>query len=363
MGAMATTGNPADFSNQLQIFLDRNFFEALNFELRFQQFAVKRSVPGNGGHTSVRFFRPRKANTTGINRMGTDYNEGVVPTNYTEVARGYVDCTLNQIIQIAKISDVVLAQDLVDTTALYTKSMGKDAALDFDEVCSNAMFANPAIAGNKLNSATQTTLYNSNGNYERFAGVVNTGNSANDFNTFNALSAANGKITRAAALGAITQLADNSVPMINGRYPALTAPAVIQDIRQDDAWLRAAQFDGGKLFQWQELDLDGATYIQTTRPWREGATYGTRDNTGKNYGVAFLGDQAFGTPTLSNGKAGGPGNAPLTYLVTKPDHANPAAQFVTLSAKAYYGAILLLTNEATDVPHTCLLRVKSTFNP
>jgi N4-gp56 family major capsid protein len=360
---MATTSNPADFANNVQIYMDRNWFTALDFKLKFYKYAVKRKVPGGAGHTSVRFYRSRKANTTGMNRMGTDYNEGAVPTNKTEVSRGYVDAYLNQNIQYAQISDLAQAVDPIDTIALYSKTLGKDAALDFDEVVANSMFANPAIAANKVNSQ-QSTLYASNGKYERFAGIVNTGSSVNDFNSMIALPAATARLNRAIHIGAITQLADNDVPMINDRYVAITAPRIINDMRLDSSWYAAAIYNAEKLklFAGGEFELDGAIFVETTRAYREGATYGTRDNTGNIFGVAYMGDEAVGVPELTNGKAGGPGNAPITYLTTKADHGNPVAQYASLGAKSYYGAVLIKTNEASDVPHVVIVRCQCTLD-
>ena len=63
--------------------------------------------------------------------------------------------------------------------------MGADAALDFDFVCSHSICskAGTADADTTPNPipAGQTTLYGSNTSFERFAGVVNTLNSANDW--------------------------------------------------------------------------------------------------------------------------------------------------------------------------------------
>lgn len=369
MGAMATLSNPATFANNLQIFLDRNFLEALKYTLKFYTYATKKSVPGNAGHVSVRFFRERRANTSGINTMGVDYNEGAVPTNLTEVGRGYVDCYLNQRIQISKISDVVLATDIVPTVGRYSSKLGEDAALYYDTICANSMFANPAVAGNGIDSR-QSTLYGSNGLFERFSGVDNKDQngavktSATRFGELKALSAANSRMNRAFHIGCLTQLRANDVPMVNGRYVVVTAPEVINDMRQDSQWFSAAVYNAEKLklFQGGEFELDGGVFVETTRAFREGATYGTRSDTGGIYTAAYMGKDAFGVPTLSNGKAGGSGEAPLTTIVTKPDHTNPAGQWVTLSSKSYFGSILLLTNEATDKPHVVGARVQTTID-
>jgi hypothetical protein len=134
-------------------------------------------------------------------------------------------------------------------------------------------------------------------------------------------------------------------------------------MRQDSEWMAAANFNAKELalFEGGEFDLDGGIFVRSTKGWREAATYGTRNDTGNIFGVAYMGKDALGVPTLSKGRAGGSGDAPLTYWVDKPDSANPLAQYAQLGAKSYFGAVLIKTSETTDVPHVVLGRVQSTF--
>ncbi len=362
MGAMSTLSNPADVANRQQIFLDANYFQALMFQLKFYKYAQIRTVPANAGHTSVRFFRPRKATTAYVGTAGTDYNEGVVPTNIAEVSVGYVDAYLNQHIQIHKISDLEQAVDIIDPLKLHSKKLGEDMALFYDIVCCNSMFANPAIAANLVDSR-QSTLYGSNGSFERFNIPNPSGVSATDFATLAGSSAAQAKMSRSFHIACMTQLEENDVPMVNNRYPVVAAPRIINDMRQDSSWFATAVYnaDALKLFPGGEFELDGGMFVTSTKSWREGATYGTRSDTGNVFGVAYLGQDAFGVPKLSSGRAGGGGDSPLTTLVNKPDNANPANQFAQLSAKTYFGSVLIKTSESTDCPHVVLGRVLSTF--
>ena len=70
--------------------------------------------------------------------------EGVTPATKTEVAVGYVDSILKQRGATAELTDIVRAIDLLDTLDLYTKTMGADAALDFDGVCLRSICSKPA---------------------------------------------------------------------------------------------------------------------------------------------------------------------------------------------------------------------------
>ena len=358
MGAAITTSNPADFGSRQQTYFSKQLLKALIYNLRLAAYGVAKEVPANSGADTIRFFRPRKAATTYVAKI----TEGTTPTNLTEVSIGYVDCQLKQRGALAKITDIVRAIDLFDTLQVYVKTMGADAALDFDSICRNAICANPAVAAHGLNAAA-TTMYNSNGSYERFAGVVNTANSGNDFATFHAQAASAAKLTRAVHLGAITQLRQANVPMVNGKYPVIVPAQVLFDVRQDSTWIAAAiqNAEALKLFKWAEFELDGGVFVEAQNAYREGATYGTYSATGENFGCLYLGAEAFGVPKLSGDKAGSDPRSPSMIILTAADKADPLNQVVTAGWKSMYMACLLLTNEASDVPHVVVQRVKSTF--
>jgi N4-gp56 family major capsid protein len=365
MGAAATTTNPADFANRLQKYYSRQLLKALQYNLRLAAYGQAKEVPANSAANQIRFFRPRKASRAGVQAL----TEATAPANLTEVAVGYVDATLKQRGALAKVSDIVRGIDLFDTVDVYTKTMGADAALDYDMVCNHAICSNAGVADSDGTAnpipAGVTTLYGSNTSFERFAGVANTGVSANDFATLAAATSANSKITRAVHLGCITQLKKNNVPMVNGKYPVICPPEILFDIRQDATWVSAAVFDAARLrslFQWAEFELDGGIFVEQNNPFREDvATYGTYNPAGGLFSVLYLGDGAFGVPKLSGSVAGSNPASPSIILLTQPDKADPLNQVVTLGWKAYYTAILLWTNEASDLPHAVQLRCKSTF--
>lgn len=368
MGAAITTANPADFANRLQKYFSRQLLKALTFNLRLGSYGVAKELPANSAANTIRFFRPRRANRAGVQALV----EGTAPANLTEVAIGYVDIQLKQRGALSKISDIVRAIDLLDTLDVYTKTLGADAALDFDHVCLRAICsqAGKADADGTANPipAGQTTLYGSNTSFERFAGVANTGNSANDFATLAGLTASNAKLTRAVHLGCITKMRGTkgtpAIPMVNGKYVCIVPPEVLYDIRQDQTWVNAAVYDPEKfksLYQWAEFDLDGAIFVEQNNPFIENATYGQYDNTGGILSTLYLGQEAFGLPKLSSATAGSDPRQPSMIVLTQPDKADPLNQVVTLGWKAFFQAGMLWTNEASDQPHVVQLRCKSTF--
>jgi N4-gp56 family major capsid protein len=167
------------------------------------------------------------------------------------------------------------------------------------------------------------------------------------------------------------------VPMINGKYICLAPPEVIGDMRQDSVWLASAQFNNnkgaGELDRWVEFELDGARFVENSSAFIEstvpngGGGYGvygaeTGGNPANNvYSCIYLGADAFGVPKLSGMRAGSDPMAPSLYVLDKADKADPLNQKTTVGWKAFYQAVLLLTSEATDLPHCLVQRCKTMF--
>jgi N4-gp56 family major capsid protein len=380
MGATITTANPADFTNRVLSYYNKQLLQALQLNLRLMNYGRQQAVPKSTGFNGIRFFRPRKANRAGVQAL----TEGTVPTNLTEVAVGNIDIKLKQRGALSKITDVVTATDLLDTLDVYSKTLGADAALDLESVCWHAICskAGTADADGTANAIPggQTTLNNSNTMFERFAGVTNTLNSATDYNTFRAQAVASGRITRAAHLGSITQLKNYGVPMVGGKYPVLIPTPVLFDLRQDTMWQNTAQYNPDKLlYPWAQFELDGGVFVEAMSPnllFVEDASQAAASGMGVHapaststqsaasagaiYSTLYLGADAFGIPKMV-GDAGSDPATPSLRIVKNPDSGNPLGQFIYVGWKAFYMAALLWTSEASDVPHVVQLRTRSSF--
>lgn len=379
MSAQITTTSPADFSNRLQTYFSRQLLKALVYNLRLGAYGVAKELPANSAASTIRFFRPRTAKKGTATSGPRALTEGVTLTPQTGGATiGYVDCALKQRGDLTSMSDIIRAIDLFDTLSVNSTTMGADAALDFDFVCSHAIVSSPGVADadgtpNPI-PAGQTTMFNSNTNFERFAGVFNTLNSATDFATLAGLSNSAARLTRAVHIGAVTRLkgvgGKPGVPMINGKYIALVPPEVMSDLRQDSTWIASAVFNNNKqagtLDQWVEFELDGCRFVENQSPFIEQSSgygiYNPSTTIADNiYSNIYLGQEAFGVPKLSSMKAGSDPKAPSLIILDKPDKADPLGQWTTLGWKAFYSAVLLWTNETTDTPHLVVQRSKSTF--
>jgi N4-gp56 family major capsid protein len=385
MGAMTTTTNPADFADQSQVFFDRTLMDFLKYTLRLAKYAKVKGydVVGVGGTNNVaaiRFFRSRKADLSGILAQSTPFSlsitpfstptalvEGVAPTVYAENKMGYVDIFQGQRGELYKITDIVTALGLFNHVAEASKKLGADAALDYDSVCRNGL-----INGVFNSNATYAT--GDGGYFERFAGVPNSGQSSTDFNNLSAAEPGVSKFTSLYGLANVTQLKRSKIPKIGNRYACLCPPEGIHDLRRDAAILPTWQYqDKTGLFQDGELELDGAVYIEANNPWIEGAAYGTELGTtappsnGPIYSAIYLGDEAFGAPTLNNTAAGGGGAAPEVVVIPpgRRDKTDPLGQFGFVGWKAFYGSAPLIassrTNEISDRPRYTVFRFKSTF--
>lgn len=344
--AAVTTSNPTDFADRIQTYFNPKLLKALDYELVYANYGLRQAYPAHG--TSIRFFRPRAANTTGVGAI----TEGTTPTTLTEVAVGHVDVTLSQRGAVAQITDLVQAVDLLNTVSLYVDTMGAEAALDLDTISRNALVT--ALADSD-------TTYSA-GYFERFAGTTNTGDSSADFTTFNALTTSNAKMTRARHLACVTQLRAARVPMIGGKYVAITPPQVIHDIRQDTDWVSAAtQVDNQALYKRGQIELDGCVFVEHDNPFREGSTYKTFSATGANFTVHYLGQGAFGIPELSNKRAGASPMGPRMTILSNPDKSDVLNLKTLIGWKAFYGAKAFITSVSDDVPHYLSFRCKSTF--
>ena len=364
--ALITTTNPADITYRLLPALQKKLLKTLMYKLVMEQFSTKLTAESRGT-LSIRFFRRAKTSRTAVN-----LTQGGQAANLTQVGVGYVDCYLNQRGDDFALTDIVKATDFIDNLEIQVTNMGESAALDYDSIITAAIMGDATTAGKALAlglGAAQTTLFQSNAKYglgyfERFAGLPNTGNSANDFATLAGANAAQSKFTRDEGLRMATQLRVNDIlPKDGSAFAAVVPSSVMFDMRKDvdikSAWEHR---DTEKLYNWEKFLLDGVAYMETTNPWEEAAGgYGTYTKNGKVKTVLFFGDDAVGTCTISDKTAGVAPTAPKLTILDKPDKSDIHNQKIVGGYKSYFGCVLKLTSDPTDIPHVAALRVQSTF--
>jgi N4-gp56 family major capsid protein len=89
--------------------------------------------------------------------------------------------------------------------------------------------------------------------------------------------------------------------------------------------------------------------------------YGTYNASGTVFTNLYIGDDAFGTLLINDKTAGSSPAAPKVVVLDKPDKSDPYNQRIVGAWKAYYGSILKITSDASDVPHVVASRVQTTF--
>lgn len=338
--AIMTLANPADVANRLRTYFNPKLLKTIENELVLNQFANQDGeIQPNTGSKTIRFFKRRPADASQVVAL----TDGTPINTFTEVAIGYVDCTLTQTGQAAKVSDLLRTIDLLPIMSATVETMGEDAALKFDSTIRDVI-----IAG----------FLNSNNKAERFAGVLNTNNSANDFATLAGKAAADSKMTRARGLAALTQMKRTLVPKMKGGYVCAIPPVLLHDLRQDPDWVAAAtRSDVKAIYKDEVINLDGVRYVEHTNPEIENAVYGTYDAAGSIYTAMYFGRDAYGCPKIT--KLGN-GMKPQIVICDKADKSDMINQFTSVAWKAFWNAVLLKTNQAADVFYGCLFRCKTT---
>jgi hypothetical protein len=377
----STTSNPPAMTDRIQTLYNSKLLRKIEPMLKLCQYGLDRAYKTIG--TTIRFYRPRRANLSGINAetvslsivplvTPTAITEGTSPTTLTTVRIGYVEISLGQRMGKSVITDKMQAIDLLNTSELYTDALAGDCALDYDTVARNALINGVYNSDNNYSNATLAA--NDGGYFERFGGIVNSGNSLNDFNALSAAPTVNGRFTRAGALGCVTQLKTSKIPKIGGRYGCIAPPQIVHDIRLDTVWTQSAVFNGNALWRDQQLEIDGVVYVEANNPWVESGTYGTESTTdagtGLIYTTLFIGDESFGLPTLSNKRAGGSQQAPSIEILNKADKSDSHNQTTVFAWKSMFGCGPFIAkgynasataNTIGDVPRYVAMRNKSTF--
>jgi len=352
--ATQTTTNPASNSTRLQTYLSRTLLKPLEYALVLSNLpgVVQQGVdvPGSSGALTIRFHKPRRADAANVSTL----TEGTPISSFSEVNFGYVDATLVQKGIAGKISDILQAVDIFNIMEVNKDRLGADIAKSVDD---------------DTRAAIVSGLLNSDSLFEQFASVPADADGNQDgsdqFPLLAAKTNAQAKATRLEFLKAITTLRSNSVPQLpGGGYLCVTSPESMFDLRQDDAWLKAAQYSAAdKLWKWANYQIDGCRFIETDNPFKEAAVYGTYNSAGTIYSNFVCGAGAWGCPSLKgSSRAGGKAVAPQVFIHDKADKSDPANQYTLLAMKILWVAKLLKTDLSGDVPYVVNVRTKSTYN-
>lgn len=322
------TNTTTSLSNQYQRHFSKQLQATAVHTLKLNQFGQKRSLPRGLGAKTIRFFRRVAAASANVQVL----TEGTPISVFTSVDYTPIDVDLVQLGEAVKYTDLVGWTALLDVLNDGIDLMGEDCALKADDMTLAAV------------------AHASTGLTKRYSG------GAANYNALVALSASAGKYTSADGLAAMTRLALNKTPRINGVYVGILGPQISFDLKRDSVWVNASSYSAVKqLFQGEIGELDGIRYVEATNPWGEANTNdteGTRDtSTPAIWSSIFTGKDAYGVVDLA-GK--GP-NAPKIMISDKPDKSDPLNQLLIAGWSAFYQSAVL--NSAFGV----IVRSKTTF--
>jgi len=314
-------------TNQYQTYFAKHLLKHAVQELVLDQFGKQAELPAKSGSKTIRWFMPNTADASQVQSLA----EGVPISNFREISYSYVEATLEQFGEAAKITDVVTMTALFDALKQSIQTMGEDCAL----------FADTYIR-NTLSRA-------SSGLSKRYAG-------ADDFNDLKSKTNAQGKLTAQDILDSVTDLKINRAKPQGAGYVCVICPQVQRDLIRDSDLLDPAKYQDQSRIAKNEIGMVwGARIVSHTNPYQEDETEGTYaatfDPTGTNttgliYSTYVLGKDAYGVPKLSGTQSPW---KPSIIINNKPDSMNPLNQFMTAGWKSYWTAKVLDRNKGITI--------------
>jgi N4-gp56 family major capsid protein len=308
---MAVT-TQSTLTSQYQTYFSTKLLDYAIQNLVLDQFALKAELPKNRGDQTIRFYRPGVADNTQVQAL----TEGTPIATFRNISYTTVDVTLVQYGEAAKITDIVTMTALLDVLKQTITTMGEDCALHAD-----------TIVRNTLSHQTTGLTKRYSGGAANFAGLV-------------ALSNANGKITGADVLDAVTALQVARAPLAGAAYACMICPQVQRDLLRDTDIIDPAKYQDKSVIAKGEVGMAwGARIITHTNPFIEDTTEGTYANSGnKIYSSYIVGRGAYGTPKLAGTQSP---LKPSLIINDKADKSDPLNQFMTAGWKSYWAASTL----------------------
>lgn len=359
---------PPSIAQTMQTYFSKKLLEVQMDNLRLSQFGMKASLPAKSNTKTIRWFKPSgvkaelKASATNNDSVfalteGGQTIGGSGTPQYREISYTYVEATLNQYGEAAKVSDVLDLISAYEPLQQVVQTFGLDAAMSADTMCRTALLGSEQNNGTAFGAGLSHACNNAVGRQcERFAGVdwdATNNTSVNCFNALRNLNNAAAKVSRATLLGAVTRLAANKAPTFGGRYIAVICPQIRHDLAQDPDYLRAFQGAGFKgPFNGAIGNVDGLEFVEATNPFLEGTTYGTYSAEGNIYSTVVLGANAFGVPQLAGTSSP---YKPAVTILREADKSDPLNQFILAGWKVFYAV------KGLDPLNLVVVRSKTTF--
>jgi N4-gp56 family major capsid protein len=313
-----------------QTHFSKNLLDHAVQALVLDQFGMPAELPKNRGSLTIRWFRPGVADASQVQTL----SEGTPINTFRNVTYSYVEATLGQYGEAAKITDVVTMTGLFDALKQSISTMGDDCAEHANQIVRNVL------------------AHQSTGLTKRY------GQGLADFTALSAATKANGKIVATDVLDAVTQLRINRAKHIGAGFVGVLCPQVERDLLRDSDVLDPAKYQDKSAIAKAEVGmLHGVRWVMHTQPFIEDETEGTFDSTDDNadgliYSTFILGKDCYGVPKLAGTQSP---FKPSIIINDKPDKSDPLNQFMTAGWKSFWAAKVLNANFGINI------RSKATF--
>ena len=257
-------------SGELKAFYDTELLENARAELFYAQFAMKQTLPANHGKT----VEWRKFNTFDRAAM---LQEGVIPTGQ-KFGMSSKTGSINQYGTYTSISDILETRAYDPIILAATEEMGASAAETQEVLIRDGLLINTNV------------LYCDNITLATGA-VVSTPTTPGEMEaTAETMSA----FTPDMVAKAVTLMAKNRVPKINGKYYAVIHPSIAYDLRKSDAWVEVHKYSAtSEIFNGEIGELHGCRFIMNTFAPILAGEYANKAGT-VTYATYFFGKDGFG---------------------------------------------------------------------
>ena len=324
MATIKTTSN--DYQN-IERVASKFLCHGMVHNHKMDKFAKLVELPENAGTKTMRIFIPGEANVNNVRLL----EEGVKPATPSSRGRIPVDLTLQQHGDWSEFSDTMTKIDLLNLAVEESKIMATEAAMNYDNLCRNALVQGQDQTAQKLYSG------------------------ADSFDALGKATASNALLSIMDLKTAKYILRTNKTPTINGDYIALVSPEVALDISNNEEWKSVREYQNQKAIYEGELGkMYGIRIIEIDDGYLESADKGegVYNAAGNIVSTMVIGVDAYSALKF---KGTSSHMKPQMMICNQASKDDPLNQVTTIGWKCWLNAAI--TNKKNSV----IIRSRSTI--
>ena len=296
---MAAMTNVTSLTNTIKTYYDRVLLEALDPQLKYYQFGIKKPLPKGEG-TSVIWNLPRRLS------IGVTLTEGtpVTLTNGWALSTTKVSAIIDQYGDWTDISDLVSMTSITDVMKMAVERLGAQAGETLERVIINKFISHISILGHSSHH-----MYKTSGAIYDYWGSVS-GVSVCSDGTAPGGPLAGGTYANVISVSDVrkaiyTLKRLNAEPYDGGDYVAIINTETAEDLVGDSTWINFHQYADkgvGNLYNGEIGKIYGCRFVETTQgPAVRGIGDSLSTVSAVLYGTAIFGKGFFGVTELDGG--------------------------------------------------------------